>query len=671
MDKKLTREEIVTLFGRDRMLAHQALFRHRHPDATPPFHEEMIRLWHSNLPRVSIMAMREGGKSTVAEEAFVLGADMQLFRNAIIVGSTEKRAVERLRAVKHELDTNELNEQLFGPLGEQGATVWNDAEVILANGVRIFAVGRGQSLRGTKHLHWRPDFCFCDDIEEVEPGQLYSEHEAHETVRWFMKVLIPALDKDARVRVIATPLSKEALPVILANDPSWVHKVYPIETIDEHGERKPTWPARYPLEWIDAKKASFERLGLHHDYMQEYMCETEDPAKKVFTSSMLQIKPRIRTWEPTFAFYDPARTVKTTSATTGWACWSWISNRLIVWDGGAELWRPDELIEHIFKLDDEYGCVEIGIEETGLHEFVMQPLRQEMVRRGYYVPVVPYNAPKGKLQFIEALQPFFNAGEISFAKDIQAKAQFLSYPGGKIDFPNALAYALKMRPGQAIYDGFSGENVVDTIPLRMRESAILALNSLGGVTTGVLVQFVNGALHVIADWIIEGDAGSVVSDIVKAAQLMGPQALGLVGPRVHFGPYDRVGLRGAVAKLPARLQSGGAENVGRDELRTLLQRQIRGRPACLVSQVAHWTVNAFSSGYVRSITKAGLLSEEAKPGPYRVLMEGLESVAALMRSGIGEDDNPAYSYTKEGRRFVSALPGQAPQSSKSDWLTSG
>ena len=94
---------------------------------------------------------------------------------------------------------------------------------------------------------------------------------------------------------------------------------------------------------------------------------------------MFTVKPAVHTWEPVFAFYDPARTVKASSATTGWACWSWIRNRLVVWDGGAEFWKPDEMIDHMFKLHEEFSPVLIGVEQDGLHEFIMQPLRQEQL----------------------------------------------------------------------------------------------------------------------------------------------------------------------------------------------------------------------------------------------------------------------------------------------------
>jgi len=96
--------------------------------------------------------------------------------------------------------------------------------------------------------------------------------------------------------------------------------------------------------------------------------------------------------------------------------------------------------------------VVIGVERDGLEEWVLQPLRHEQLRRGIIVPIQGYKAPRGKLAFIAALQPFLNAGEITFAKDMAALKQFLSFPTGKIDFVNALAFALLMRPGQPIYE---------------------------------------------------------------------------------------------------------------------------------------------------------------------------------------------------------------------------
>lgn len=650
----MNRNDAILKLGRNRHLAHQVLFRHRHPDATPPFHYELIDLWHSRVAKALVMAFREAGKSTIAEEAFVIGSCYQLFQNAIIVGSTEKRACERLRAVKHEIETNELLAELFN---YQVGKVWNEAEVILSNGSRIIAVGRGQSLRGTKHLHYRPDFCFCDDIEDKEHVVTPEARDA--TQSWFMDELLPCLDRDARIRMNATPLDRDSLPMRVKKWSAWETRTYPIEYVDQHGERCATWEARYPLSWVDAKKKEYVDAGDLEGYAREYMCVAEDPRARIFTSGMFKVEPRVRTWQPTFAMYDPARTVKATSATTGWAVWSWIANRIVVWDGGGEMWKPDEIVNHIFDTADKYQPVTIGVEEDGLNEWLKQPLRHEMARRNLLINVEPMRAPKGKIPFIEGLQPFFLAGEISFAKQLNATVQFLSFPTGKIDFPNALAYALRMRPGLAVYDGFGSECVEDDLPMRSRIPVWLCLNSDGANTTGVVCQVVDGALHILGDYVREGDPGAVLKDIVVQATL-DFSTCRLVAGESHFADFDRIGLRGAVAKLPSELRRGGSLDVGREQIRGLLRQQVRGESAVRVSTNARWTLNALSAGYARAIDKRGQVGDGPKPGIYCTLMQGLEAFTALLNVGTLSEDRPNVRVTEGGQRYVSALPSRTP-----------
>jgi hypothetical protein len=215
----------------------------------------------------------------------------------------------------------------------------------------------------------------------------------------------------------------------------------------------------------------------------------------------------------------------------------------------------------------------------------MQPLRQEQLRRRTIVPIQGYKAPRGKLQFINSLQPFFASGEIPAIK------QFLSFPTGKIDFPNALAYALLMRSGQPVYEDFSRQHVAEELVAHADAPVFLCLNATQSLTTAVACQFVGKALHILADWVREGDPGAVVAEVVRDATLAVGRQLRLVAPSYHFRNYDTVGLPGAVRRLPAELRSGGDILRGRAELRGLLQQQTRGLPAVQVSRAARWTIS--------------------------------------------------------------------------------
>jgi hypothetical protein len=156
--------------------------------------------------------------------------------------------------------------------------------------------------------------------------------------------------------------------------------------------------------------------------------------------------------------------------------------------------------------------------------------------------------------------------------------------------------------------------------------------------------------------------------MLKQARLEVNREIRLIAPPRHFGNYDTIGLRAAAGKVPVDIRTGGREEDGRAELRTLLRQAIRGFPALSVAHAAHWTINAFASGYARDIGKTGVVSDFAREGVYRTLMEGLESFAGLMRFAVDRDSAPNYAFTPTGRRYQTLLPGRAePQELKGEW----
>lgn len=645
------RDQLIERLARNPHLAHAVLFHHRHPNKTPTFHTDVVNLWYSPAPWVIVEAFRGSAKSTLAEEAITIMACLRMYRNGLVLGETFDRAVERLKAIKHEFEENAAITELFG---DQVGSTWTESKIVLTNGIALQAVGRGQSLRGVKHLDARPDLAFFDDIENEE--SVATPEAREKTMRWVMSVVLPALDPKHRIRMCGTPLDPEAVLVQLSRDKAWVHRKFPIKHKDAEDTWQPTWPDRFPLDKINELEASYKRLGLANQYAQEFMCVAEDPTTKQFTADMFKVRPRVHDWQATYAMYDPARTVKSSSATTGVVVFSWIGNRLIVWDAYGNRWKPDEIIGDMFRVDDEFRPITIGVERDGLEEFILQPLRQEQVRRGYAIPIRAMKAPKGKIDFIKSLQPFFKAGEVEFAKDLpDLRAQLLSFPTGDIDVPNALAYAMLLRPGQPIYDGFTTANVAEEILRLPRAPVFLAVNGTQMFTTAALIQTQDGVFNVLWDAVREGDPGATLQGILADAGIEAGQRPRLYAPPEHFGNYDTVGLRGAARKIPVDLGQAGLALDGRDEVRAILTRQVRGQSALRIARTARWTLNALAGGYCKDVLKNGMISEFATEGPYKTLMEGIESFASLLRMGdVSREEPVRYATAPDGRRYITS-----------------
>ena len=635
-------------FGTDPVLAHATLFARNHPDPTPRFHKEIIRDWHSDEPNVLTMAFRGAAKSTISEEAVTLEVCLQRTKNCLILGESETRAAERLKAVKNHFEQNEYIQTVFdiGP----GST-WTDTKIELSNGVMIQALGRNQSLRGVKHLDARPDLLFMDDLEDKE--SVATPEARRKTLSWFTSTVMPAMDPKHRMRMAATPLHRDALAPTLARSSQWLAKTYPVIFKADDGEWRAMWPERFPVEWALNMQKGMVALGQSDDFTQEYLCEAEDASTRTFTSEMIRVVPQARKWEAVYAIYDPARTTNKQSATTGKVVVSWRGPKLIVWEATARKMMPDEIVGDMFDVDARYNPVAIGFEDTGLNEWALQPIRAAQAARGVTLPLRALVAPKGKLDFIRGLQPYFRAREVEFATDLpDLRDQLLGFPTGNIDAPNALAYALRLRLGLPVYENFRVEMIQPDLKPK-RAPLWLAINSDGKITTAVLVQMHQGKLTVLNDWLYEGEPGQTLRDIAADVALarQSSEKLQLCAPRPHFEGYSTIGLVGAVRRLPATAQRGGDIMQGRDELRALMRRVSHGEPALVVDEKARWTLRALLGGYARDVDKP-----EPQANAYRVLMEGLEAFAGLLRGALASPDDSAgkIAYTADGRRFISA-----------------
>lgn len=648
------RRELLARLHQDRVLAHKILFKHRHPQASPPFHGVMIQDFHGPAKGVVDFVFRGGAKSTLAEEGIGVMAGFREFRNCLVVGENYDRAASRLAAIKRELEMNDQFKRVFGDL--RGDT-WGEDRLVLSSGICIQCLGSGQSLRGIKHFDWRPDLVLGDDLENRQ--DVATPEARQKKIDWWLFDLLPALDPAARWRMTATPLHPESLPETLAKMPGVLVHRFPWYYLDENGEKVSSWPERFPIQEILETEQRYIAAGRLQGFRQEFMCQSEAPEMKPFKPDMFRVEPQARTWQAVYTMTDPARSIRKGSATTGFVSWSWINGRLVVWDAWGRHILPDEIVSAQFDAYETWRPTWMGVEEDGLNEFLMQPIRQEQVKRGVTLPIKGVKAPIGKIDFIRGLQPFFRANEVVFAKELpDLRNQLLGFPTGEIDVPNALAYALKLRPGAPMYDDFGFRNIAEDLRPLPSQPVWLCLNAGKGVATGMLVQVHDGALRVFWDIVREGEPALLVHDMIVAAQLEAGRKIRLTAGPSHFDQYANVGIAQAVRKIPADLRPGVQPERARVSIRNLLQRERYGMPMLMVGSDAAWTLNAFAGGYSRELLKNGQMAEYAEDNVYRLLMEGLESFVGLLDVGGSTDDADDASFnatTPGGVRYRSML----------------
>jgi hypothetical protein len=662
------RQALAYHFMSSRFVAHETIFASRRDCSSSPMHMDMLGMQYSDIDKVLLMAFRGSAKTTLAEEVLTLAPIINFptnpAHNFLIIGSNETRAAERLEAVKHELQTNEALLQTFG---DYKGDTWTNTRITLKNNVCIQALGQDQSMRGTKYLSWRPDFILLDDIEEEE--HVATPEARLKFLRRFLAKILPAFARNCRVRMNATPLDAEALAVTLSNSPEWTTKVYPIKYMDPAtGQWKATWETAFPMERIDKIERDLASKGQLAIFEREYMMMAAAVHDALFKDENLVYEPRPRTFQAIYAMYDPARSINKNSAHTGKAVWSWENNKLLVWEAGGHFWKPDEIIKDALQTSEKYDPVLVGFEEDGLNEFLMQPLRAAATKVEHPFPFCPVKAPRSKIDFIRGLQPFHAAKEIIFVGEPSQfetlVAQLKNFPTGRIDAPNALAYALMLRPGLPVFEGFPLTAIISESlqPSRARP-LMLAVHAskTSQQLVGAVCQFGAEGLTVYADYAFEGTPGLRLAGLLQAASFDFGRRLQVIAPPLHFQPYDVIGLRAAAASIPVEIEKGGQPQAGREALRQMLERlnPATGRPRLAVRENAHWTLRGFAGGYHYDMNgPKGQLRPEPKSNIYAVVLGALESIAA--RSGLAMSDSQTYErhYAEDayGRQYLTSRP---------------
>lgn len=650
------REKLLLYFKQNRGLAHKHLFPHRHKDETPEFHNEMCALLYDEHPRIAEMAFRGAAKSTWLEEYVLLSALFRESKFPLIIGPKWESACERLAPMRNELETNEELIELFG---DQKSSPWSTDELQLANGVKIQAIGAGQSMRGKKHNDERPDLAAIDDLEDEENTN--TEEARRKLDRWLTGTLLPALHPTkGKVRLIGTAIHPKSLIIKKCNDPKWKSRIFPIINIDvDTGEEKSAWPARFPIEWIRELRQSYINSGNYLEFEQEYMCRAEDVAGKPFQPNMIRVAAAPAQNLPVYMMVDPARTVKERSARTGYGAWSWLGSKLIIHKAEGHFHKPDEIVNTICEWDERFEPIIVGVEAVGLEEFLLQPLRAACLRIGRSIPFMDMRAPKDKISFIKGLQPFYMAGEVIHTEHFpDLEAELFQFPTGRMDVPNALAYAPRMRAGRPVYDNFMGSHIAPVLEVHGNVPRYLCVSARANMTAGALVQYVDGIIKIYASWVYNEPPQECFGRMLREAVLIGGQVK-IAAPSDQFDAYNNYGLPAAIKKEYITADKTVATMRTEGSLRDWLGKQIRGDVAFMVNKEARWVRNGLAGGYARKLDKGGRLSEMPVDDQYRLVMEAVESwVAWFDRNKLVDDggDGFEYDYTKSGKKFISLRP---------------
>jgi len=444
-----------------------------------PVHGKIFNLIDGPDQKVAIAAPRGWGKTSIV--ALALMARYILFNHTgfiCYINKSHDAASLQTENLRRELVTNKMIKHFFGDFKGRDVAKTEFEETFskkawVAYNTLVWPRGAGQQVRGVLFKNDRPGLIIIDDLED--PQKINNEDIRKAWYEWLYADVIkavPRLHKNWKIVYIDTLKHEDSVLQKLLESPEWA-SIRLEACDDEFNSTAPQFMSNADIqkEWqehldsgqtdvffrelrnlpISTKDSAFQR-----DYFKYYNI-TSNESKREEDLNVLDVEVQNNQNIETVVILDPAKTVKIHSAESAIIGIGIDLNsaRLYVRDAISEKMYPDEIYDALFGMGIRLGAKVLGIEETGLAEFIKQPIKNEMFRRGSFFELIwlkargGSNGEKGKTLRIKELVPYYRGGYIyhnaANAAIKKLEQQLLMFPRSRLwDLMDCLAYIVEM-----------------------------------------------------------------------------------------------------------------------------------------------------------------------------------------------------------------------------------
>lgn len=425
-------------------------------------HRQIFNVLDRRAPRNVIAAPRGFGKTSIARTFCIKAIVYGLAKFIVYISNSATSAELQTENIKFELLSNATLRKLFGAQ-KADSVKEGDFEIpemfskkswVSAGGTLVYPRGSGQQIRGLNYRGARPDLFVIDDLEDTET--IGNEEIRKKRKFWFHGDVLKAVSQFRGMGnkhcfvYIDTLKHEDALLADLLEDPEWnplrlqlcddkFHSLAPEFKSDEDIMKEVDYHRKHHI--MDIFFREFRNLPVSSEdatFQQKYF-------KYITIQELLNRAPL-----EYFVIVDPAKTVNPTSAQTAIVGIGVDRNShmVVVRDVDAGYYTPDETINRAFMMCKQLGARVLGVEVTSLNEFITQPIRNEMFKRGEFYELIELKARAKKEDRIAKMVSYYRQGyvyHLSGGVCDALESQLLSFPYSKLwDIMDATAYFIEM-----------------------------------------------------------------------------------------------------------------------------------------------------------------------------------------------------------------------------------
>lgn len=465
----------------------RAYLPHYFSRPSPPFHQELDRLWTEGVlkglvpdgkkvskqinrmhgTKRATAAPRGHAKSTNLTFKDTLHAVLWEYKHyPIIISDSSEQAEGFLESIRTELEENSA---IIEDFGELAGAIWRSNVIVTKTGIKIEAVGSGKKIRGRKHKNWRPDLMVLDDIENDE--NVNTPEQRRKLENWFYKAVSKAGDDYTDIIYIGTMLHYDSLLAKVMKNPSyrsikykavqsfsasplWTRweEIYTDLDNDSHEADALAYFEKHKEAMLADTSVLWEEKLSYYDLMiikvsegeasfnSELQNEPINPDDCLFNEEWFEYyNPfEVDFSQPQFLFFgfvDPSlgKNRKSDFSAIITLALDTVTGYKYIADADVERRHPDVIINDILQkalwLEKQYGKTykAFGVETVQFQWFLKEALAKESARRRIYLPIVEVPQSSDKVLRITTLQPEIKNKYIRFQKKQKRLLDQLKY----------------------------------------------------------------------------------------------------------------------------------------------------------------------------------------------------------------------------------------------------
>lgn len=426
------------------------------------------------ITKIAIAAPRGLGKTTRMSIG-KCGQSILFGKHRFIcyISNAFESAQRQTNNLKRELMTNDVVRRYFGDIRPEkfdgmeedfSKVSWVAQSKSAENKTIVLPRGYGQQIRGLKFGSIRPDLLIFDDLEET--ALLYSEEQRKKMRDWFFSDATLCVDQNEganyKIIYIDTLKHEDSLLAHLLTLPDW-HGIRLSICDENYNSLAPKFRSTAKIK---AQVEENRAAGTLDHFYREFMSEPVSKENQSFDPKYFKYYDEVKEGLSSnmdvenFVIVDPAKTSKASaalSAVVGVGV-NLKTNAIFVRDLVIGHFERDEVMTESLNMCTRLNARVLGVEVTGLDQWIEQPFRDEISRKGMSVNFVPLHAKRGragtelaheggKPARISGLVPYYRRGLIYHNASVTGplEAQLRSFPRSKHwDAMDALAYIIEL-----------------------------------------------------------------------------------------------------------------------------------------------------------------------------------------------------------------------------------